>query len=822
MGKKHLGLDSLTKIGAIATFSWYLSNGPVVAQIVADDTLLPDRSQVTPNGNIFIIEGGTAENNNLFHSFEQFSLPTNNTAFFNNDLRIENIFTRVTGGQISEIDGLIQANGTANLFLLNPNGIFFGPNARLDVGGSFFATTAESIIFENNQVFSANNPENPPLLTINVPIGLQFGSNPGKIAAEGVGHNLIQNPRTSQLITGDEALGFEVLDNTLALVGAHITLSGATLTAKEGRIELGAVGSQLPAPGLVNLSPTNSGWVLEYEERENLGDIQLLSSTALYAAGMLDASIHIKGENLTVKDNSIVLLDNQGDQEIGAIEIEIGDRLNIEGIVNNGIFSQTLGEGKSEAIAIKTDSLELQDGSLITSLTFGNGPSGDITVMANSIELTAFKPDISMNSGILANTLSDAGAGNVTVSATTIKVFEGSFISSLSQGQGDGGNVNVIASELIEIVGVGSNGGPSNISASTFANGSAGNLQINTKKLILRDGGTISSSSFGDGNSGSLTIDAEEFVEVIGISPEFPDIQSTIRSSITISSGFFRLFFGLPEVPSGESGNTTIHTKNLRVSDGAFINVSNEGTGDGGSIFIDAEDITLSREGGISASTASGEGGNIQLQVDNLLLLDNNSEIEAEAGGIGNGGNISINSDIVAILTNSSINARAFAGTGGNIPISTQGLFISEDSFITASSEFGVSGTVTINNPELDPASGLIKLPEEAIDVSNKVFVGCKEIARNSFVYTRRGGLPEDPTRAIRSQIIWRDLQDFSISKEGSSSVSSGRETLPLELRQAKGWQITADDTVILTEESVLEMAEKTALTSTSCSRFFS
>ncbi|MEM6404445.1 MAG: filamentous hemagglutinin N-terminal domain-containing protein, partial [Cyanobacteria bacterium P01_D01_bin.116] len=107
---------------------------PALSQVTSDGTT---NTTVSPNGNNFDILNGIQKGNNLFHSFTEFSIPTGSSATFNNSTDVENIINRVTGGNISNIDGLIKANGNANLFLINPSGIVFGENAALNIGGSF-------------------------------------------------------------------------------------------------------------------------------------------------------------------------------------------------------------------------------------------------------------------------------------------------------------------------------------------------------------------------------------------------------------------------------------------------------------------------------------------------------------------------------------------------------------------------------------------------------------------------------------------------------------------------------------------------------------
>ena len=210
-----------------------------IAQVIPDQTL-PTPTSVIPVGNIFRVEAGTEIGSNLFHSFEEFSLPTGTAAIFTVSPSVETLLSRVTGSSLSNIDGLIQVGGSADFFLINPNGIVFGPNSSLDVGGSFVATTADRIEFGEG-FFSARDTDSTALLSLKTPIGLQFGQSPGSIT------NFSRHVNAA-----GERVGLQVQPNqTLALLGGSIDIPGGQIVSPQSHIELGSLAGE----SFVGISP---------------------------------------------------------------------------------------------------------------------------------------------------------------------------------------------------------------------------------------------------------------------------------------------------------------------------------------------------------------------------------------------------------------------------------------------------------------------------------------------------------------------------------------------------------------------------------------
>ncbi|MBD2340779.1 filamentous hemagglutinin N-terminal domain-containing protein [Calothrix sp. FACHB-156] len=795
-----------------ATSSLILSNllamGKVaLSQVIADETLsTQERTQVLGDRN-FQIDGGAIRGSNLFHSFREFSVPTSGEVYFNNAANIENIFSRVTGRSISNIDGVIRANGTANLFLINPNGIIFGANARLNIGGSFLASTADSINFADGLKFSATNPQTEPLLTINVPIGLQFGQNSGSITVQGTGYDLsVQEPIRSPTIRGNAVTGLQLLPGkSLVLLGGNVNIQAGTLKAEQGRIELGSLGDGQQ----VAFSFIPQGFALNYQGVKRFGDISLSQQALADASG--GGFIQVQGNQISLTDASQILIQNQGEQLRGSINVNAAQSLSMsstspDGRLRSGLDAQTVGSGAGADIAISTQQLIVQGGAAVSARSFGSGKAGSVIVdAADSVQVLGFSPfDWLRTSSIGTVALSSGDAGDISLSTRQLTVQDGGSVAVSTLGSGDAGELTINALDSVELLGVRDIFQFSSLSAPTLGSGNGGKITINTARLILQNGGTVNSSTVATGNGGSISINAQESVAIAGTGLNSA-LPSSVRASAPISNEQLRQAYQLPPVPNGFSGNVTINTQNLSVTNGGSIEVSNQGLGNAGNLQINAQSIFLDTNGAITSATASGEGGNIQLQVRDLLLMRRTSEITASASGTGNGGNININTPLlVAVLQeNSDISANSVNARGGNVNINTSGIFgfqsTLKNTFLSNISATGgnsaLNGNVQINVENITPNNGLVEFLPLLSDTNALIANSCiiRNPRQSRFIITGSGGLPTLPddlanspfptyelvpaTRNSRNNTFLQQLEPLS-EPDGIYQLSNGEIVL--------------------------------------------
>ncbi|BAB76812.1 filamentous hemagglutinin N-terminal domain-containing protein [Anabaena sp. FACHB-709] len=769
-------------------------NNSVHAQVSPDNTLNTSVTSTTSiNGsNSYIINNGTRIGNNLFHSFSQFSLPSGGSASFDNATDIQNIFSRVTSGNISNIDGDISAKGSANLFLLNPAGIIFGQNASLNIGGSFIATTANSIKFADGTEFSTVQGADKPLLTMNAPVGLQMGSNSAAIKAQGRGYTnsgffIVPTPNSTELQVKP--------GKTLALVGGNLQIDGFILTAPEGRVELVSTNGT----GQVDLIPNAQGYMLGYENGQIFGYIQLAEKSLINVSGVNSGSVRLQAGNIRLTDGSLILAQNYGYLPGGEINLQASTGIDLigtssDGEVLSGVRSETYGIGAGGNIGIFTRKFTLQEGSGLNNLTSGIAPGGNIEIDAKTVEISGFS-QINPNrvTGISTLSFASGSAGDIFVNGDNLLISGGASLSSVTFGSGSSGKIS-IRNQNTTVVGNSPSGFDSAITLATFAFGDNKDLILNTGKLQILDGGRIGSSTLFAGNGGNVSINASE---AIAISGRNNNNNSAINSSAMRLNAQLRQSSDFPDMLTADAGSLSITTPNLSLMDGATVTVTSEGTGNAGNLNITADIIQLKNQALIQAQTESGNGGDIDLKVGSLLLMRDRSKMTTTAGSTGNGGNINISSPTIVGLENSDITANAVRGQGGNINITTQGIIgleygsqLTPGNDITASSEFGVNGTVQVNTIGVDPNSGLVALPTNFTDSSQKIASGCAENSDSSFVTTGRGGTPQNPNQEVRSDRTWSDVRDISAYRNTGAVTAQIPESLVLV--QATGWRRNA------------------------------
>ena len=730
-----------------------LALAPAARSQVLPDTTLPNNSIVAPNGSVFQIDGGTTAGNNLFHSFQEFSVPTGSVVFFNNATTINNILTRVTGGNLSNIDGLIRANGSANLFLINPNGIIFGPNAQLNIGGSFFGSTAESLVFDNGNQFSTTDKKSHPLLTINTPIGLQMGRQPAAIAINGKGMGVTPDNSSSAL---------PLLVNpgqTLAIVGGEVTLEGRILAAPGGRIEIGGVGSN----GFASIAIAAAGYALNYSETGEFADVTLSQQSVLSSSGegdLANGAIQLRGDRLHLTEGSGIVAINSAPRDGGDIEIAarqvtldrggfiftqtggagMGSNINLhasesveltgsgydlllqsvtgffEGEMfeqrNNGssLFTSTAGSGTAGAIVMETGSLLMREGSLVSSTTTNSGASGSISLQASQ--------SIDARSSIVSTVtaLGSTGAGNnLAIATDRLTVVDGTQVTASTFGTGTAGNIFIEASD-IELSDTRATIPPlglitlTSINSPTFGPNAAGNITIHTDTLQVRNGASISTTSFPTvtpdaGPGGNIEIVASERVEVEGIN-------NSRFSLIDTSTG-----------SSSLAGDLSISTQQLIVRNGGQISSNTfGGSGDGGNVIISASerievgnpaDVVGSQISATSGSfglpglvdetptenASTGDAGSLLLSSPVILFRKGGVRVQTLSESGGNAGTLSLVADSLKLEENGLISASNIAsgGEGGNVNITVDENLQLTRSQITSTTASGNGGNINLN-----------------------------------------------------------------------------------------------------------------------------
>lgn len=501
-----------------------------------------------------------------------------------------------------------------------------------------------------------------------------------------------------------------------------------------------------------------------------------------------------------------------GDIQIQAGTTTISDYFS--GIISgSGTPDQRGGKvGDGGNIRIASDTLQIKNSAIVSGSTFTQGQSGRIEVTAKTVELLN-------QGGLSATTQNQGNAGSITVNASDRVLISGErsgiFASTTKQSTGNGGGVFLTSGQVVlqdrGRITTGSDGNGQSgdiqisanqidldthatITAETGGRGKGGNISLTTNQLTVQDAASVSVSTEASGNAGNLTVAA--------------------RDRTLISGNDSGLFASTTAQSSGMGGSISLTTANLSITDNGRISTSSQGSGRGGDVQVSADQITLNNRGKIFAETAASDGGNINLNVRDILLLRRNSLISASAGTTqagGNGGNVGIKAGfVVGVLSeNSDIRANAFTGNGGQVNITAQGIYglkyQSQDtpnSDITASSLYGVSGTVTLNTLNVDPNRGLIQLPSNFSDSASQIAQTCSPQQQgNSFVVTGRGGVSPDPTESLNQTRIWQE-QAVGKGQQAESRGQNSKSKIQNAIVEATAWQRNSDGSISLVAES--------------------
>ncbi len=755
--RRRMRRSSLAAIAAIPLIA-ASAMSQAASNITADASL--GTSVAAPvaitGGMRYDISSGTVAGSNQFHSFENLSVGTGDVARFNGPVGIANVISRVTGGSVSAIDGTIASTiAGANVFLLNPAGVMFGPNAQISVGGAFHASTAGYLRLADGERFYAD-PAQASTLTTAAPAAFGFlDANPAGISVQGNGF--------SALPSFTPPAGTDI-----SLVGGEVTVSASILYAPLGRINIAAVG-----PGsAAGVEAVLTAGAIDVDAFDTLGPVSIgggsfIDTSALYIRG---GQITVSGAYLSPGVGAFVfnLPPPGGHVNNGMIDIRARGDLNINpgasgtliGSVLQNILVAPIGAGNGPTVLLEAgETLSIQGmpgvqfATIIGTDRWQTGAAGELVFKGRNVEI------IGTNDIYALNYASGAGP-NITVEAETF-TLNGGAINGQTFGPGSGASIQIgSVSDPLGSVRLQGDGAAAQILTSTvelgngLATGRAGDIEIHTGTLTQIGDTEIGANSFSNGNGGNVTVVASEAVRMSGT--------NTTTASVIAAGTADNAFPG-----TGAGGSVTIVSPLLEISN-ASITTRTQRASDGGDVDITVGTLVASDSTINSDTFDDGDAGSVMVTADNLTLTDGaqirsfsgavNTATGAVLVGSGDAGTVTVTAtESLSVSGSSSATNRSSAlntqtrgdGAGGVLTVSAGQLTVGEGGLIAADTGGDGDGgalsvtadSVLVDGGQISSGSGIsVAITNGQVDLLGSGDGGDVTVQANNGVTVQNGG----------------------------------------------------------------------------------
>ena len=700
---------------ALAPSAW----ADVSGGISTDGTM--GAGQILNGANLTVPQSlGTTVGNNLFHSFTEFNIANGQTVRFTGSDALHNVVSRVTGTDVTEIEGTLRSTiANAAFYFINPNGITFGTGAQVNVPGAFHISTADKIDFANHGGSFYADSNQTSTLSAEAPAAFGFlgtsTANNGLIDVNNAQLS-VKTGRTFDMVAG----GITVENQSLVAAPAGelrlVAMQGQGSTSLEKSAD-GTLPLPTALPSATNAGPItiNAGAIDGTGDGGGRialwgGDISLTNSTSYNDnSGATDATaakgVDMRAYTLKV-DNGWISFDALDSGKAGNVTLTSTAAMTID---NNGhIKSSAFSFGNAGNVILKAGTLDILNGGNVSSSTYAQGYSGDVTVTADKLTIDSQGYERSAT-GIVsrANPGSSGLGGNVTVKAGKLDVLNGGRISSSTFSQGHAGNVTV-AADTLSVDSQDYSAGATGIFSKAEANssGQAGNVSVQAGKLDVANAGDISSSTDALGNAGNVNIRAA----ILNI------LNGGVVSSFTSAQG------DAGNVDIAADALTVNSQDNASTATGIYSRANQGSSGQAGNVSIRAQSVDIVNGGNVSSSTfAQGNAGNVEVIANTLTIngLGNKTRatgINSQANlGSGHAGNVTIQAGALDILNGGVISSSTFAeGNAGNVMVAADALKIdSQGNLLTA------TGIVSRANQGSSGRAGDVKVQAKTVDIVN-------------------------------------------------------------------------------------------------------